>query len=265
MPAPRKIPTPHEVVAQQKADAERRTAEAKAAVKAVDAEVAAKLNVPAVAPSSTLPSVDTRSSREQFLDEVAPATTPGVRVSFDPKRSGFVRADNGELIDSDTDFILRAEETVISRLRFNGEGNPPTEHAGFLYDGFVLPPRTSLGDEDPAKWPLGLSGRPENPWLTRMYLVLQDPTSGEVITFVTNSLTGRRAAGNLLRHYDRLCRTHPGHLPVVKLKVGGFQHKDSRVGYVPVPSFSIVGRTPKDSAAIPDTSTEADLNDEVPW
>jgi hypothetical protein len=257
--------TPAQVYQQQKADAEKRTAEKKAATKKADVKVAENLNVPTVTPPAAPPTVDTRSPRDQFLDEVALAATPGVRVSFDGKRNGFVRGDNGELIDGDTDFVFRAEETVISRLRFNGEGNPPTEYAGFLYDGFKLPDRASLGDSDPAQWPIGLSGRPEDPWLTRMYLVLQDPASGEVICFTTNSVTGRRAAGHLIRHFDRLCRTHPNHLPVVRLKVSGFQHKDPRVGFVPVPSFSIVGRVLKDASTIPDTSTEADLNDQIPF
>jgi hypothetical protein len=46
--------------------------------------------------------------------------------------------------------------------------------------------------------------------------------------------------------------------------VGGFQHRDERVGWVATPVFAVVGRTPKDSAAKPDTSLAADMNDEIP-
>ena len=78
-------------------------------------------------------------------------------------------------------------------------------------------------------------------------------------------MTGRRAVGNLLRHYDRMQRTHPDELPVVRLKVGGFQHRDERIGWVSTPVFAVVGRAPRDSAAKPDTSTRADMDDEIPF
>ena len=79
------------------------------------------------------------------------------------------------------------------------------------------------------------------------------------------SITGRRAIGNLLRHYDRLVKTHPDFYPVIRLKVGGFQHRDDRVGWVNVPVLAVVGRAPKDSAAKPDTSLAADMGDEIPF
>ena len=49
----------------------------------------------------------------------------------------------------------------------------------------------------------------------------------EFFTFTTSSRTGRRAVGNLLRHYDRMQRANPDEYPVVRLKQGGFEHKDS--------------------------------------
>jgi hypothetical protein len=74
-----------------------------------------------------------------------------------------------------------------------------------------------------------------------------------------------RAVGTLLRHYDRMQRTHPDQYPVVRLKIGGFQHKDDRVGWVKTPVIAVVGRTPKDSAAKPDSSLAADMNDQIPF
>ena len=60
-------------------------------------------------------------------------------------------------------------------------------------------------------------------------------------------------------------RTHPDELPVVKLKTGGFMHKDDRIGFVTTPLFAVVGRAPRDSAAKPDTSIDADMQDEIPF
>ena len=78
-------------------------------------------------------------------------------------------------------------------------------------------------------------------------------------------MTERRAVGNLLRHYDRTQKSHPDELPVVRLKTGGFQHRDERIGWVHTPVFAVVGRAPRDSAAKPNTSLPADLNDEIPY
>ena len=81
--------------------------------------------------------------------------------------------------------------------------------------------------------------------------------------FVTSSRTGRRAVGNLLRHHQRAQKTNPHEVPIVRLGKGGFQHKDTRVGFVSTPVFIVVGRTDRSSAATPDTSLAADLNDEI--
>jgi hypothetical protein len=128
-----------------------------------------------------------------------------------------------------------------------------------------MPKRDTLGDTDQAKWEIGLDGKPQDPWQHHVYLVLQRADTGELFTFVTSSDTGRRAVGNLLRHYDRMQRTHPDMYPVVRLKLGGFQHRDERVGWVNTPVFAVVGRQPKDSAAKPDGSLQADLQDEIPF
>jgi hypothetical protein len=93
-----------------------------------------------------------------------------------------------------------------------------------------------------SKWQLGLDGKPADPWQHHVYLVLQRGDTGELFTYVTSSATGRRAIGNLLRHYDRMTRTNPDMFPVVRLKVGGFQHRDERVGWVATPVFAVVGR-----------------------
>jgi hypothetical protein len=49
----------------------------------------------------------------------------------------------------------------------------------------------------------------------------------------------------------------------VKLKQGGFNHR--KVGWVATPVFAVVGRTSRGNAAKPDTSSAADMNDEIPF
>jgi hypothetical protein len=83
-------------------------------------------------------------------------------------------------------------------------------------------------------------------------------------SIAANDAPGRRAVGNVLRHFDRMRKTHPGELPVVRLRTGGFQHRDERVGFVTVPVFVVCGRRSTDSVAKPDTSVAAFIDDELP-
>jgi hypothetical protein len=173
--------------------------------------------------------------------------------------------DDDEEVGEDVDFIALCDQTLIGWIKFNGEGAPPERKMGALYDGFAMPSRESLGDTDISTWETGLDGRPQDPWTNQVYLVLQRGDTAELATFVTSSKTGRRAVGNLLRHYERMRTTNPGELPVVRLKRSGFDHRDPRVGWVSTPAFAVVGRAPRDSAAKPDTSAAADLNDDIPF
>jgi hypothetical protein len=163
------------------------------------------------------------------------------------------------------EFLALADETLCGWIRFRGDDTPPDRVQGLLYDGFIPPARETLGDTDQAQWEPGLSGAPEDPWHHQICLVLQNIETKELYTFATTSQTGRRAVGNLLKHYDRMQRTNAGEVPVVRLKSGGFNHRDDRIGWVPVPVFAVVGRAPRDSAVKPDTDVAADLNDQIAW
>jgi hypothetical protein len=272
-PTPRAVRTTAQALAQQKADAEReRVAKTAAAKKLADTKPAtddltaildaAKGTAVATAAPTAVAMPDGRTPREIYLDEVAPAAIVGRLIKF-IREGAFVTADDDAEISDTADFTVLADQTLVGWLKFNDDA-PPDRIMGLLYDGFVPLPRNQLGDLDQANWPAGLSGAPEDPWKHQMYLVLQGDNS-ELFTFATSSMTGRRAVGNLLRHYDRMQRTHPDELPVVQLRTGGFQHRDERIGWVHTPVFAVVGRAPRDSAAKPDTSPAADLNDQIPY
>jgi hypothetical protein len=274
--------SPQQVREQQRADAERmrqaRTASpgtaalvasarppAPPVASAPPAAQPAQPAVPAAAAAAKAVTVpDTRDYRRRYLDEIAPSSIVGRLIKFS-KEGQFVTADDGEAIDESAEFIALCDETLIGWIKFNGPDAPPDRHQGLLYDGYEMPPRESLGDLDQATWELGLSGAPQDPWQHQMCLVLQHCDTRELFTFSTQSVSGRRAVGNLLRHYDRMQRSGSGELPVVRLRAGGFNHRDDRIGWVPVPVFVVVGRAPRDSAQRPDTSPAADLNDAIPW
>lgn len=213
---------------------------------------------------ATLPATpDPRSPRQRYLDDCAPSGIVGRLVKFDGKEGKFIFVDTEETISDAEDFVVLADQTLAAYVKFQSE-RAPLRIGGLLYaPDFALPPRDQLGDNDPKRWEIGLSGRPEDPWREELMVVLKRPATMELLTFSTMSKTGRRAVGNLLKHYDRLQVTSPGSFPVVRLKPSGYQ--DSRYGWVYVPNFVVVGVSPGHTAAIPDTSLKAEMDDSIPF
>ena len=242
---------PEEIIEQQKLDA---------------AKLKQNGGVPAVvksAPPATT-GVDTRDRVDRYLDEMAPSSFAGQLIKFD-KAGKFVVVETGEELSPDADFVVLADETLFGWIRFKGEGVPPDRHQGLLFQGFVEPSRESLGDTDPSQWPQGLDGQPTDPWQHQICLVLQNPSTQALYTFSTTSRTGHSAVGNLLKHYRRMERQGLHAYPVVRLKLSGFQHKNKGIGWVNTPSFAVFGQAPKGSAAKPDTSVAADMDDDIPF
>jgi hypothetical protein len=185
-------------------------------------------------------------NREQIIAEFGDERLP--EIKFDGKLRKHLRADDGEPISEDDDFVALCDEAGAWWIKFNGPGIPPDKVGGNLYaDGFTLPLRTSLGDNDPTAWEPGLSGDPVDPWKMQLSVPILHVPSGELFVWSTMSATGRRALGTLLKHYDRMSRSSTD-LPVVRLKTGGFKHKDPRVGFVKTPTFVVTGKSPRDSA-----------------
>ena len=210
-------PTPERIIAEQKRQA--------AALKAQALTVAVKAAAGAVA----APAPDTRNEVQRYIDEVAPANIVGRMIKFS-KDGKFVTADDDEPIAEAAEFIALCDEALIGWIKFHRDGEtPPDRVMGLLYDGFVMPPRETLGDMDATKWLAGLSGQPEDPWKHQMCLVLQQVATGELFTYVTTSDTGRRSVGNLLRHYDRMRRAGTNEVPVVRLRAGGFNHRNPQI------------------------------------
>jgi len=254
-----RIPTAAEVLARQKAEHSRPSAPAP---KPTAAPAPVPVPAPKVTTAVALP--DTRTDVEKYLDEIAPAAAVGRLIKFS-KDGQFITADDGEPISDAMEFVLLADETLVGWVKFNEPGEAPDRVMGLLYGGFKMPPRDSLGDTDQSLWSAGLNGLPEDPWRHQIYLVLQNIERGELYTYIAGSQTARRSVGHLLRHYDRMRRSHPDEYPVVRLKAGGFQHRDERVGWVSTPAFAVVGRRPKDGTARPDTSRAADFDDALPF
>jgi hypothetical protein len=215
---------------------------------------ARKAQAPAVVTQNT-----NDAYRARYFDEVAPSGIAG--RGFKWKDSTYVTIDDGQELPKDAEYICLADETLVGWVKFNGPGEMPDKIMGRIFDGFEMPSRESLGDMDQSQWEEGLNGQPADPWQHQQMVVFQDRATSELFTFITSSVTGRKAVGTLLRHYDRMRRAHPDDLPTVRLGKGGFKHKDSRVGWVDTPLFVVTGRVSKDGAARP----PAALDDAIPF
>ena len=256
----RRQPNTEQIVEEQKRQA-RLLKEQQQAAKMVAANVPAKIVAAAPATLAT----DVRTPQQRYLDAVAPNFTAGRVIKFS-KDGVFVTSDDEQPVDANTDFYVLADETQIGWIKYSQEESGETQRiAGLLYDNFILPSRSSLGDLDESQWPLGLSGTSEDPWKHFQNLVLERVDTRELFTFSTTSKTGRRSVGGLLKHAERLQRAHPGDVPIAKLRAGGFNHKDPRIGWVPTPTFCIVGHAPRNSATTPDTTPSGDLDDSIPF
>jgi hypothetical protein len=207
---------------------------------------------------------DNRTAAQKYIDDLATSSIVGRLIKFS-KDGQFFTVDDGEPVDPQADFIALADETLGGWIRFPADGGPPERVQGLIFQDFVLPKRETLGDTNESAWPAGISGAPTDPWQHQICLVLQRRDTAELFTFTTTSATGRRAVQHLLKHYERLTRTGSNEVPIVKLRPGGFNHRDPRVGWVPTPNFAIVGSAPRDSAAKPAPTTAEVLQDEIPF
>jgi hypothetical protein len=107
------------------------------------------------------------------------------------------------------------------------------------------------------------SGEPADPWVHALALVLEKVDVGEFFCFTTYSVTGRMAVGALLRHYQRMRNDGKETFPIVQLRAGGYNSRRG-FGWIPTPTFAIVGTTAKaDETKV--TSFAEELNDEIPF
>jgi hypothetical protein len=229
----------------------------------------AAANLPAVTNGGAVAAP--KSTVNRYIDEISPSSIVGALMKFNKDRKFEVTAD-GTILGDDRAYIAHTDKTHIGRVKFGRDGEPPQREGGLLYQGYVMPPRESLGDTDESKWEVGLSGQREDPWQHQILLVLERVDDGAMFTFATTSKTDRGAVGDLLRSYERMKLSNPDVLPLVKLKSSGFQHKDPRIGWVGKPAFAVCGRVNRDETASgggdgvdPSAgSIAADLNDEIP-
>jgi hypothetical protein len=181
------------------------------------------------------------------------------------KDGKFRKTSDDEEIPEGTQFIVIYDQIQAGWIKFMGKGNPPVRKQGNVFEGFVPPDRETLGDTDSREWEEGLSGKPADPWQFQLLLPLQNVETGELYVFNTSSITGRRAVDNLIQACGRMQRAEPNDYPVAKLRIGGFQHRDERIGWIRTPAFERCGKAPKANTTMADVSLGADMDDTIPF
>jgi hypothetical protein len=132
-------------------------------------------------------------------------------------------------------------------------------------EGFKMPFREELDDQDEASWERDATGRPRDPWSQQYYLPMENAETGDVAVFVTGSHGGRGALGKLINCYARNAKNG---LPIIKLAVASYKHRT--YGRIETPDFPIIGWTGGPPLAPggelePAGASSNDLDDDIPF
>jgi hypothetical protein len=229
----------------------------------------------ALAPTrQQLPSTASKSALDEYVNRINPNSFFGLRVKFDNKSGAFVigKVVEGQpprVIDHNVLHVALMRDVLVGHVKFIKDGETGkariVPEMGLLFDGFIPYARELLGDNDESEWEVGLNGRPQDPWTEVVYLPCQAIETAEPFTIVCSTVTSRSAAGALIRHYSRMVKSFPGHVPTFKFGVSGFQHSDKRVGWVKTPTFIPIGRVAEGEIAPAAAVDDLHDGDEIPF
>jgi hypothetical protein len=197
------------------------------------------------------------------LNYLAKHASSGTVLRFS-KDGKFIQPTQGDAeLPEGTQLVCHWNQARAGYQRFNGAGEPPDVRIDLIFGG-KPPERSELGDNEPSQWPVSdMTGQLEDPWREVQMVPLESVETGEIYIFQTMSTTGLRAVANLLRQSSRMATKNPDHLPVIKLRAGGFEHR--KYGWVKTPGFEFVGKAPKTNVVAAETSVGADMDDSIPF
>jgi hypothetical protein len=114
-------------------------------------------------------------------------------------------------------FLMVVPSTMRGMLKWQAN-SIVNARVGFVADGFLMPDRQTLGDEDEARWETDPAGNPRDPWskVYRVGLVEVAPPHGDV-TFSGSSYGTQLALKDVCRTYSADAHLYPGALPIVAL------------------------------------------------
>jgi hypothetical protein len=192
----------------------------------------AKTNVPAVTSGvNALAAIDTS------LAEADSRTGYGKLLKF--SRGQYLLGADGDVIAKNTVVTAGCDLTLVGFVRW--EDGQPVEHKLLpVTSGGPFYRRVDLGFHDKEAWEKNSAGEARDPWQEQILLPMMN-ADGEINTFVTGSVTGKKSVLRLLREYRNHAKRNPNNYPQIKLGVDHFVHSDKTIGKVFYPSFEVVG------------------------
>jgi hypothetical protein len=139
--------------------------------------------------------------------------------------------------------LVAAMDTLAVGWQCWRGGAVAASEVGLVANGFKPPRRNELGDLDAAQWEADNDGQPRDPWQFSNQLLMVDPASGAVFTFVTSSRGGLNAVGSLAKAYGV---NHGARFPLIELGVGSYQHRDRSFGRIKFPIFDVLSWVDKE-------------------
>lgn len=200
----------------------------------------------AVAPSRNRPVANLETNFfEQYASDVGATRMIRGRMLKCNKGDWLAGEDNAE-IPNGTKLVANMDQLLTGWVKW-AEGKPDKQIMGLVAEGFQPPPRSTLGDTDESLWEVWADGRPNDPWVKTVYLIMKEPgvdveAEEQLFTFTTSSDGGHRCIGDVAAKYGRHMRTNPGEMPIIELGVEVYEH--AQYGRIKKPIMKVVGWEP---------------------
>jgi hypothetical protein len=191
---------------------------------------------------------------------------PGGRLlSFNGSTGIHRTLDDGVEMPAGAEFVGYLHEMQGGWIKFNPRAAPDVRMVR-ISDDAEVPPRDTLGDLDDTKWPLGLSGEPEDPWKEQFVIPLRrHDAGGELFFYIARGTVAMNSVRALLRSW----RWHPnrqaGLDPVIRIENGTYPSKRFG-GRKPKPILTIINWVTETGAPPPPPPPiGVAMRDEIPF
>jgi hypothetical protein len=188
-----------------------------------------------------LPATSETSAWLDYANRPAPSRIIGSLLKFHQSFDWITGLDN-DAVPLGTQLVAVMPALQVGFVKWV-DNQPADQVMGAPAEGFRLPDRNTLGDNDETEWPADGKGEPRDPWQETAYLPMVDVKSKEVFTYSTGSWGGRAAIGGLMKDYALRARQKPNDLPIVELGAGSKKSRDPTIGRYKIPTLKIVGWT----------------------
>jgi hypothetical protein len=167
-----------------------------------------------------------------------------------------------EDVEAGTEMVVNITGITCGHVKWEDKV-PVDESMTPIIEG-MFTPRESLGDLDRDLWETDDDGAPKDPWTRTTKVPLKNPATDEEFIYSTNSKGGIGAVGRMVSAVRRGHRQGNTGLPVIRLDVDSYKHKNKEYGKVFVPQFTLVGFKLEAELAGGEADLDAELDDEIP-